>query len=164
MRTLWKNIISASLWVIVALLYNFLRICDPLIKEGIQNIGRILLYREELRGHIVGVKWVPSFIITVGIAMKCFYKHAILPLIEIYILKQTIERKMKLPPMRSEESHWYLPHWKTVETWFKIPNEKGVFIYPFPIDPQWDRQRIRIRYLRRSKMVLSVSLVDEEKN
>lgn len=165
MRALWKNIVSSSLWVLVALLFNFFVLCKPLMEEGLKfnfnNIGYVLMNAKNIKGHPMVIGFVPLFLLSMGTASYWFFKRTILPLFEVFVLKQVIERKMKLPPRRCEKTHIYLPHWNSIETVLKIPNEKGAFFYPFPIDPDWDRQRVCIRYLRRSHLVLSILLVDD---
>ena len=165
MRALWRNIISSSIWVLVAVLLNLLMICRPLMEGGLEfnfkNLGYVLMNAKNIKGHPMIIGFVPLFFLSMGAASYWFFKRTILPLFELFVLKQVIERKMKLPPRRCEKTHIYLPHWNSIETVLKIPNEKGAFFYPFPIDPDWDRQRVCIRYLRRSHLVLSILLADD---
>lgn len=165
MRILWKNIVASSLWVLAALLFNFLVLCKPLMEGRLEfnfnNIGYVLMNAKNIKGHPMVIGFVPLFLLSMGTASYWFFKRTILPLFELFVLKRVIEREMKLPPRRCEKTHFYLPHWNSIETVLKIPNEKGAFFYPFPIDPDWNRRRVYIRYLRRSHLVLSVLLVDD---
>ena len=71
------------------------------------------------------------------------------------VRKQVVDKITQINWVRPEKNGMFLP-W-TCMTYIYINNEKGVFMFPDSLPYDIDKHRVRILFLRRSKLVLQVS-------
>lgn len=84
------------------------------------------------------------------------YNKTLLPCYEMVVRKQVVDKMTRIDWVRSENNGMFLP-WTSM-TYIHINNEKDVFIFPDSLPYDVDKYQVRILFLRRSKLVLQVSV------
>lgn len=151
MRSLRRSVISSSImWITYALFGYFVLI------RGVFLTGRLdyLIFGNNGKNFLISIGYLIGLIIFTANA----YKKALLPLYEIVIRRQKIEKTAQIEWMKSENNGAYLP-W-TAMTYLRISNEKGIFSFPDRLPNEIKDHKVRIVFLRRSKLLLQVSVVE----
>ncbi len=99
---------------------------------------------------------VVALLIFIPSAVK-FYKLALAPVFEAFILRRVRERKTKLVFAAGPRQ---MNFFFCDVTAIMIPQEWGAFDYPFAVDPSWDHKYVCIYYLPKTHIVLSIALLE----
>ena len=151
MNGLWRSVISASImWISYALFGYFVLI------RGVFLTGRLdyLIFGNNGKNFLISIGYCIGFIVFIANA----YKKAFLPLYEMFIIKEKIEKYARIEWIQAESSGAFLP-WTKI-TRLRISNEKGIFSFPDRFSCDMKNQKVRILFLRRSKLVLNAALIE----
>ena len=86
-----------------------------------------------------------------------FYRLALAPVFEAFVLRCVREKKTKLVfAAGPRRMHFFFGNISTIT----IPQEWGAFDYPFAIDPSWEYKYVSIYYLPKTHIVLSITLIE----
>ena len=148
MKSLRRSIISSStLWVSYVLYGYFVLI------RGVLLTGRwdYLIFGNEGKNFLLSIGYCIGFVIFT----RNVYTKTLLPCFEMVVHKQVVDKITQINWVRPEKNGMFLP-W-TLMTYIHINNEKGVFMFPDSLPDDIDKHRVRILFLRHSKLILQVS-------
>lgn len=151
-RSFLQSVISSSWmllgWIVFGYIYIFE--CDL----STERLGDHLIYGN----HYRNVQPALMYFIVLTFICWNFYRKTILPVYEVVIRKQVVDKITLLDWVCHDKSGAYLP-WKHFTT-MHISNEQSVFQYPGTLPDDIQEYRVRIIFLRRSKLVLEVTTVE----
>ncbi len=147
MKSLWRSVISSGVMWFTYVLFGYF-----VLIRGVFLTGQLdyLIFGNDGKNLLISIGYCAGFIVFTANA----YKKALLPLYEMYISKEKIEKTTRIEWMQSESSGAFLP-WTEI-THLRISNEKGIFSFPDRLSCDMKNQKVRILFLRRSKLVLRV--------
>lgn len=151
MNGLWRSVISASImWILCALFGYFVLI------RGVFLTGQLdyLVFGNGGKNFLISIGYIIGFIVFTANA----FKKLLLPLYEIIIRKQKIEKEARIEWMKAEHNGAFLP-WTSM-THLRISNENGIFLFPDRLSDDMRNKKVRIFFLRRSKLVIKVMEMD----
>lgn len=149
MKSLRRSVISSStLWISYAL-FGYLVLIRGVLLTGKWDY---LVFGNEGKNFLFSMGYCIGFIIFT----RNVYTKTLLPCYEMVIRKQGVDKITRIDWARSENNGVFLP-WTSM-TYIHINNEKGVFIFPDRLPYDIDKYQVRILFLRRSKLVLKVSV------
>lgn len=150
MKSIVRSVVSSSSILISLLLYTYF----SLVKKAI-NVGGIkcLLTGYTEYGRSILLLNVLLFISFIPVLVN-FYSKTILPLLEMTILRGIVKRDINCSFCSTTYSFSYIP-WRTI-TVIRLPNEKGTFELPYEIDSTICQSKVRITYLKKSRLILKI--------
>lgn len=151
MKSLGRSIISSSCMWMAHVLFGYFTLIQGVIKTGSMDY---LIFGNNGKMFLGSVGYCLLFVFVTAL----LYKRTLLPCYEMLIRKQVVEKITRLDWLRVETAGAYLP-WSSV-SYMRISNEKGVFSFPDYLSDEMKVHRVHIRFLRRSKLVLQISVVE----
>ena len=154
MKSIVRSIVSSTSVLISLLLYAYFALIKKAIDiggikyllTGYTEYGRSVL----LLNIILCIIFVPLF--------ANFYNKTVLPLLEISIMKGVVKQDLNCTFCSTTHSLAYVP-WHTI-TVIRLPNEKGVFDLPYEIDSNICESKVRITYLKKSRLILEIKSLE----
>lgn len=149
MKSLRRSVISSStLWVSYALFGYLVLIRGVFLTDN----WDYLVFGNGGKNFLLSIGYCIGFVFFT----RNVYNKTLLPCYEMVVRKQVVDKMTRIDWARSENNGVFLP-WTSM-TYIHINNEKGVFIFPDRLPYDIDKYQVRILFLRRSKLVLKVSV------
>ena len=150
MKSLRRSIISSSALWISSVLFGYSVLMRGVLLTGQWNY---LVFGNEGKNFLLSIVYCIELIIFT----RNVYNKTLLPCYEIVIRKQVVDRITRIDWARSANNGMFLP-WTSM-TYMRISNEKGTFMFPDSLPYDINKHKVRILFLRRSMIVLQVSVV-----
>ena len=149
MNSLRRSVISSSvLWVSYALFGYFVLMRGVFLTDQ----WDYLVFGNEGKNLLLSIGYCVGFVFLT----RNVHNKTLLPCYEMFVRKQVVDKITQIDWVRSENNGVFLP-WTSM-TYIHINNEKGVFIFPDSLPYDINKHPVRILFLRRSKLVLQVSV------
>ena len=150
MKSLQRSVISSGImWITYALLGYFVLIRGVFLTRRLDY----LVFRNDGKNLLFSIVYFSGLIVYTS----NIYRKAILPLFEVFC-RQKVEKTTLIDCAISENNGIFFP-WTSI-TRLRISNEKVIFLFPDRLPDEIKKHKVRILFLRRSRLLLKVSIAE----